>query len=70
MGKLIDPQLCPDALDCPFCQGPATIESWHGGGPRKRMVSCHEDNDCDVNPMVCGSTRARALAKWNRRTAR
>ena len=56
-----------DALSCPFCGNQPTIEPWHGGGPRKRLIACQHD-DCDVSPMVTGSTRGQALARWNRRT--
>ncbi len=56
-----------DALTCPFCGSQPTIQLWHGGGPRKRIAQC-QNEDCDVMPAVSGSTRGRALAKWNRRT--
>lgn len=57
---------CNQALACPFCGEQPTAQFWHGGGPRKTMISC-PGNDCDVRPMVSGSTRARALAAWNER---
>ena len=62
-----DPVPCPEALPCPFCGGPATIQHWHGGGPRKRLVGCGEDNDCWMSPGVCGNTRSIAISRWNTR---
>lgn len=53
-------------LPCPFCGGPATVEPWHGGGPRKRMVSCQSDR-CEVAPSVTGSTIGRAVGAWDTR---
>ena len=55
-----------EAKACPFCGCLPVIGPWHGGGPRKRMVSCIEE-DCLVRPMVSGSTRQRALDAWNYR---
>jgi hypothetical protein len=49
---------------CPFCGAQPIIEPWHGGGPRKRAVFC-DNEECRVQPMVAGSTRARAIAYWN-----
>lgn len=51
---------------CPFCGSLPIIKKWHGGGPRKHAVCCDNDN-CSCVPMVTGSTKERAIEKWNTR---
>lgn len=64
-----EPTLLPTtvARTCPFCGHLAAIEPWHGGGRDKRSVGCSND-DCAIQPSVCGSTRNRALIQWNTRS--
>lgn len=57
-------------LECPCCGATPIAEPWHGGGPRKIMISCVND-DCVVAPLVSGETPKQAILKWNqRRSAR
>ena len=51
---------------CPFCGVIPTASPWHGGGPRKIMIHC-ENDDCQARPDVTGETPAEALAAWNHR---
>lgn len=53
-------------LPCPFCGEAAHVEPWHGGGKRKHMVSCIND-DCYANPGVTGASKHRAIQNWNQR---
>ena len=55
-----------EPVPCPWCRELPEVAPWHGGGPRKRMVTC-ENPFCPVGPFVTGSTRQRAIAKWNTR---
>lgn len=61
-----DSYTSPKTLPCPFCGRHPIVVPWHGGGPRKRMVTC--DNDaCAAKPATIGSTEARAIRAWNLR---
>lgn len=55
-----------ELLGCPFCGHLPTVEPWHGGGPRKRMVHCL-NKYCAVGPQVAGSTYGKAAKGWNYR---
>jgi hypothetical protein len=57
------------ARPCPWCGQQPTIQYWHGGTPRKRMVTCPDDDaaPCEVQPSVTGRNRQVALGKWNNR---
>ena len=55
-----------EPLPCPFCGADPNVIPWHGGGKRKRMVVCQNDA-CHIGPSVTGSTRARAVARWDDR---
>jgi hypothetical protein len=53
---------------CPFCGNFPTMEPWHGGGPKKRMIHC-EAEECEVSPSVCAETPTAAARRWNGRSA-
>jgi Lar family restriction alleviation protein len=57
----------PKLKPCPFCGEQPIMRPWHGGGPRKRMISC-DSEFCRVSPQVTGETPKEAIASWNRRT--
>lgn len=59
-------KLKPKLLPCPFCGTQPTMEPWHGGGPKKRMISCANET-CRVSPMTTGSTPSLAARAWNHR---
>lgn len=69
--RLSEPEtICPEALPCPFCGSPATIQYWHGGKPTKRMIRCSDSLPgaiCWVGPGVTGETKSEAIRRWNRR---
>lgn len=57
-----------DVFGCPWCDTAPILEPWHGGGPKKCMVSC--DNDyCEVRPHVTGATAFLAVEAWNNRAS-
>lgn len=64
MRKIAKPK--EQLLPCPFCGSTPEIEPWHGGGPRKHLISCSNDA-CRVFPSVTGTTKANAIKWWNRR---
>ena len=55
-----------DLKPCPFCATEPNVEPWHGGPSSKRRVGC-ENEDCDVQPSVCGDTYEIAARRWNTR---
>ena len=53
-------------LPCPFCGGSPVSQPWHGGGPRKTMVCC-ENEECHSSPSVTEETPEEASRNWNMR---
>lgn len=56
------------ATRCPFCGSAAEAQSWHGGGKRKTLVGCSND-ECEAMPSVTGETPLKAVKIWNTRAA-
>lgn len=56
-----------EAKPCPFCGEQPVRQLWHGGGPKKTMVSCDSEN-CFVEPAATGPSRQAALDRWNFRS--
>ena len=72
MKKSREPFIPSGALPCPFCGHYPLAQPWHGGGPKKHMISCGWNDylppaGCPVGPSTTGSTLARAVALWNTR---
>lgn len=53
-------------LQCPFCGGEPIMEPWHGGGVRKKRVSC-DNEECFVQSGVTGANIKVAASRWNTR---
>lgn len=71
MTKITQPEVDDVTLGkmdtCPFCGEVPLAEPWHGGRPRKTMVSC-QNITCPAAPEVCGETPEAALSYWNERS--
>lgn len=53
-------------MPCPFCGKIPAVQPWHGGGPRKHVVNC-DNEECDASPIVPGNTETIAIRRWNKR---
>jgi hypothetical protein len=66
--KAIDrePWFNPRCLPCPFCGLFPFVQYWHGGSPKKRAVTC-DNEECPASPMVTGKSEDEAVMRWNQR---
>lgn len=54
-------------LNCPFCGSVPEIESWHGGSPKRKMISCVFDG-CPANPQIVKESERAVIVAWNTRS--